>query len=281
MCAMDDAKIDDEHVRAALRGYYGSISYIDWRIGRIIDVLRQTGQLDDTVVVLTSDHGDMLGDRGLWYKMNFFEGSARVPLVVAGPGIDACRVSAPVSTMDLVPTLVDLAQPDGDATSNVGAIDGQTLTPLLRGQNDERDTVVAEYLAEGAVAPIVMIRRGDLKLVHSPADPDQLYDLGADPHERRNLVDDPAYAGALRELRDEVAARWDLAELDLAVRTSQRGRFAVAAALATGEQTPWDWSPPYRADRRYIRNHTDLGDLESMARFPPVSGAPTLDEPEP
>jgi choline-sulfatase len=273
MCAMDEAEVDAGHVRAALRGYYGSISYVDWRIGRIIDVLRQTGQLDDTVVVLTSDHGDMLGERGLWYKMSFFEGSARVPLIAAGPGIEARRVSAPVSTMDLLPTLVDLATADGDdegRLSSVGPIDGQSLMPLLRGEPDTRDTVVAEYLAEGAIAPIVMVRRGDVKLIHSPVDPDQLYDLAADPLERRNLVDDAAYADILSEMRDEVAARWDLDELDLAVRTSQRGRLAVAAALATGAHASWDYEPPYRADRRYIRNHADLGALESTARFPPV-----------
>ena len=282
VCGMDDSTIDDDRVRAARRAYYGSISYVDWRIGRLMEVLRETGQLDNTLVVLTSDHGDMLGERGLWYKMSFFEGSARVPLVVAGPGIDPSRVSPPVSTVDLLPTLVGLAMGDrdDDVTAVVGPIDGLSLVPLLRGEPDDRDTVVAEYLAEGAAAPVVMVRRGDVKLVHSPADPDQLYDLAADPLERRNLVDDPAYGDTLIELRAEVASRWDLDELDLAVRTSQRGRAAVAAALAIGVETSWDYEPPYDASRRYIRNHTDLGDLESIARFPPVaSNIPS--EPEP
>jgi choline-sulfatase len=224
----------------------------------------------------------MQGERGLWYKMSFFEHAARVPLVVAGPGIGHLRSAAPVSTLDLLPTLVDIATPDGGHAllADVGPIDGQSLAPLIRGGTDDRDTVVAEYLAEGAIAPIVMVRRGDFKLIHSPADPDQLYDLAADPLERRNLVDDPAHADVRDRLRAEVAERWDLDELELAVRTSQRGRFAVSAALATGAQTPWDYEPPYGADRRYIRNHTDLGALESTARFPPV-GARPLDEPEP
>ena len=143
---------------------YGAVTYVDDRIGRLIEVLRQTGRLDDTVVILTSDHGDMLGERGLWYKMSFFEGSVRVPLVVSAPGrFEPGRVSAPVSTMDLLPTLVGLAE-DGDLTGIVGSLDGQSLLPLLAGQPSDRDTVMAEYLAEGAIAPIVMVRRGAMKL---------------------------------------------------------------------------------------------------------------------
>jgi len=129
---------------------------------------------------------------------------------------------------------------------------------------------VAEYLAEGALAPIVMIRRGRHKFIHSPADPDQLYDLASDPHERANLAGAPAWAGLAGEFRREVAARWDLAALDSEIRQSQRRRITVSGALGTGTQTPWDFTPTYDASRRYIRSHKDLADLEKMARFPPT-----------
>jgi choline-sulfatase len=131
--------------------------------------------------------------------------------------------------------------------------------------------VTAEYLAEGAVAPIVMVRRGDYKLVHSPADPDQLFDVAADPLERTNLTESPEHVGVLAEMRAEVAARWDLPKLDGDVRESQQRRIAVQKALGTGVQAPWDFVPQYEASRRYIRNHMDLGVLETMARYPPVS----------
>ncbi len=272
VCAMDDVEISAEQVRAARHAYYGAISYVDDRVGRLIDVLRDTGRLDDTVVILTSDHGDMLGERGLWYKMSFFEGSVRVPLVVSAPSrFSPRRVSAPVSTMDLLPTLVGLAA-DGDLSGVIGPIDGQSLLPLLAGEPHARDTVTAEYLAEGAVAPIVMIRRGSVKLIHSPADPDQLYDLSMDPLERKNLTEDPDYLDILTELRAEVAARWDLATIDREVRASQHRRAAVVEALGTGIEAAWDFTPPYDASRRYIRNHMDLGELEKMARYPPTSG---------
>ena len=269
VCAMDGVEITEDHVRAARRAYYGAISYIDAQVSRLIGVLRDTGRLDDTVIIVTSDHGEMLGERGAWYKMSFFEGAARVPLIARAPALfPPARVAAAVSTMDLLPTLVGLAR-DGDLRDIVGPLDGRSLLPHLSGTPD-RDEAVAEYLAEGAIAPIVMIRRGRHKFIHSPADPDQLFDLVSDPHERANLAGDPAWAGLAGGFRREVAARWDLETLDGEVRQSQRRRIAVGGALGTGTPAAWDFTPAYGAARRYIRNHMDLADLEEMARFPPV-----------
>ncbi len=281
VCAMDGMRITDDQVRAARRAYYGAVSYVDDRISRLLTVLRDTGRLDNTVVVVTSDHGEMLGERGAWYKMSCYEGAARVPLIVWSPGLfPAGRVPAAVSTMDLLPTLADiagladlagLAGPPGDESppSLVGPLDGRSLLPHLSGSPD-RDEAAAEYLAEGAIAPIVMIRRGRHKFIHSPADPDQLFDLVADPHERVNLADDPASAGLADDFRREIAARWDLRALDRDVRLSQRRRLAVRQALGTGAQTPWDFTPAYDASQRYIRSHMALADLERLARFPPT-----------
>ena len=277
VCAMNDLPVTGDHVRAARRAYYGAISYVDDHLGRLVALLRDTGRLDGTVIIVTSDHGEMLGDRGAWYKMSFFEGSARVPLVIRAPGLfRPGRVAAAVSTMDLLPTLAGLAG-EGEVPEAAGPLDGRSLLPHLSGAPD-RDEVAAEYLAEGAAAPIVMIRRGPRKFVHSPADPDQLYDLAADPGERVNLAADPASAGLVAGFRAEIAARWDLRALAAEVRLSQHRRMVVAAALGTGSQVPWDYSPDYGASRRYIRNHADLGELEVLARYPPVRrGA----EPEP
>jgi choline-sulfatase len=269
VCAMNGVEITEEHVRAARRAYYGAISYVDDHISALLDVLRDTGRLDDTIVIVTSDHGEMLGERGAWYKMSFYEGAARVPLIVRAPArFPPGRVPAAVSTMDLPPTLVALAG-GGETAGVVGPVDGGSLLAHLSGAPD-RDEAVAEYLAEGAVAPIVMIRRGRHKFIHSAADPDQLFDLMSDPHEQANLAGDPASAGLVREFRREVAARWDLQALDREVRQSQQRRIAVGRALSTGLRTPWDFTPAYDASLRYIRNHRDLADLEAMARFPRV-----------
>ena len=269
VCAMDKAPVTSAQIRAARRAYYGAIAYVDDHTSRLIGLLRDTGRLDNTVVIVTSDHGEMLGERGAWYKMNFSEGAARVPLVVRAPALfPPGRVPTAVSTMDLLPTLVGLAH-DGDPPGIVGPLDGRSLLPHLSGTPDH-DEVVAEYLAEGAIAPIVMIRRGRHKFIHSPADPDQLFDLASDPHERVNLAGDPPSVGLAGRFRLEVAAHWDLTTLDREVRQSQQRRIAVSGALRTGTQAPWDFTPAYDASRRYIRNHRDLADLEEMARYPPV-----------
>ena len=160
---MNGAEVTEDHIRAARRAYYGAISYVDDHISRLIGVLRDTGRLDRTVIIVTSDHGEMLGERGAWYKMSFYEGSARVPLIVRAPRLfGPGRVAAPVSTMDLLPTLAGLAHA-GSPPGIVGPLDGRSLLPHLSGAPD-RDEVVAEYLAEGAIAPIVMIRRGTLQV---------------------------------------------------------------------------------------------------------------------
>ena len=167
-------------VRDARHAYLGAVSYVDDHLARLLEILRVTGRLENTVVILTSDHGDMQGERGLWYKMSFYEGSARVPLVVSAPGrFEPSRVASPVSTMDLLPTLVGIAGGDDEAAAE--HLDAESLLPLLRGDHDDRDVVVGQYLAEGAIAPIVMFRRGSWKLIHSPADPDQLFDLADRP----------------------------------------------------------------------------------------------------
>ncbi len=266
VCAMDAEPVTEGQVRNARRAYLGSISYVDDCLGRLIQAVRSSGLHEDTIVMLVSDHGEMLGERGLWYKMSFFEGASRVPLVVASPGRFApARVAASVSLLDLLPTLVDLA--GGDAGGLGASTDGRSLGPHLAGAKGH-DEAIGEYLAEGAIAPIVMIRRGDLKFIHSPADPDQLYDLRSDPGERDNLAVQPRRHAEITALRAEVARRWDLTALDAEVRLSQRRRRVVDAALSRGAVHAWDFQPFRDASRQYMRNSMDLDDLEAMARFP-------------
>jgi choline-sulfatase len=269
VCAMDAEPVSETQVRDARRAYFGAISYVDDNLGRLTQALRSSGLSEDTIVILLSDHGEMLGERGLWYKMSFFEGASRVPLIVASPGrFSPSRIAASVSLADLLPTLVDFA--GGDAGALGSSIDGRSLGPHLAGGRGH-DEAIGEYLAEGAIAPMVMIRRGSMKFIHSPPDPDQLYDLRHDPGERDNLAGRPSYAARIAEFHAEVGRRWNLAALDSEVRASQRRRWLVGAALTKGVIRAWDFQPFRDASKQYVRNNMDLDDLEAVARFPRVA----------
>ncbi len=140
---------------------------------------------ENTIIVFSGDHGDMLGERGLWYKMSFFEHSARVPLFVHyPPRFAARRVTRNVSTLDILPTLVDLV---GAKLIPSLPLDGLSLLPHLQGEPGH-DTVFGEYCGEGTIAPVMMIRRGDWKYITCPADGDQLFNLRSDPMELFNLA---------------------------------------------------------------------------------------------
>lgn len=251
--------ITPEHVRRARRGYFASISYVDERIGELLGLLDRLGLAGDTAVVFLSDHGDMLGERGLWFKMSFLEASARVPLMLAAPGLAPGRVDRPVSTLDLLPTLAALA--GIDPTAVAAFTDGEPLDATTRGP------VPMEYLAEGSREPMVALRDGPMKLILAESDPPLLYDLDADPGEAANLA--PARTAEVARLTGLARRRWDLHRLDAEVRDSQARRRIVYEALRNGAHYPWDHQPLRRASERYMRNHLkNLDSLEADRRFP-------------
>jgi choline-sulfatase len=264
MCGVDDAGIDDEQVRTARHAYYAAISYVDERIGGVLRALAELGLAERTVVIFTADHGEMLGERGLWYKMSFFEPSARVPLLVRAPGRPPARVPEPVSQLDLVPTIADLAGLGGAVEGG----DGVSLVPLLGEPAAGRPgAVYAEYLAEGVTAPAVMIRRGRHKFVHCEGDPDLLYDLEADAAELDDLAASPGHRELIEAFRREVAERWDLDDLRRRLLASQARRHLVARALRVGRYEPWDFQPRVDAAAQYVRNRDNLYDLQRRARL--------------
>ena len=259
----DNFNITDDHIKRARRAYFANISYIDDKVGEILQTLEDTRQ--EATILFVSDHGDMLGERGLWFKMSFFEGASRVPLMICAPEMTAGLNSTPVSSVDILPTLCDLA--GVDMSEIMPWTDGQSIVSL--GQGAERSEPVAmEYAAEGSYAPLVSLRYGKWKFNRCALDPDQLFDLDADPHELTNLAEVPAHKGTIDQLRAKSEARWDLAAYDAAVRHSQAGRWVVYEALRNGAYYPWDYQPLQKASERYMRNHMDLNVLEENKRFP-------------
>lgn len=272
VCDLEGKNFTPEQIKRAKRAYYGSVSYVDAKIGELLSTLDKCGLRDDTIVVFSGDHGDMLGERSLWYKMSYFESSVRVPLLFNYPKMFAPRrVKANVSTMDLLPTFCDMV---GIPLQPQLPLDGISMLPHLIGQPGH-DTVIAEYMGEGTIAPLCMIRRGPWKYVTCPVDPPQLFNLTRDPKELDNLASDPDSLDVetrkvLEGFEVEALKRWDMAKITEDVLNVQRRRRFVFSSLKQGAWTSWDYQVPTDTQNMYIRSHLDLDELERMARFPPV-----------
>lgn len=249
-----------EQIQTARRAYYGSVSYVDALVGRVLAALRDSGQADDTIVMFLSDHGDMLGERGLWYKKVFFEAAMRVPLMIAGPGIDATRrVQTPVSLVDLAPTLVALA--GGDPVADTAdPFDGVDLFDAA-GHRDDRP-VFAEIMSEGIAHPVVMIRRGKHKFIGGPMHPVQLFDLAEDPDELRNLALEPESAALVAEFGALMEQQWDFASLEEDILVSQKRRAIIQRAHRQGHNPGWDHEAASFERDRWLR---DNGDYDKWA----------------
>lgn len=263
--------ITDEHRRNARHGYYGMISCIDEKVGQLLDTLNATGLSDNTIVVFCADHGEMMGERGMWYKQHFFEWASRVPLIVSAPGRFAPRrVQENVSLMDLMPTFLDLANgsPFADYSS---PIEGASLVPALNGdsQGEERP-VYAEFAADGSTGASWMIKLGSLKYMDLEGQDEVLFDLQNDPDELCNLINDPAYADAAERLRGLAREKWQREQITASILLSQRDRLLLHRA--TGGDPTYVLGVQTDDDRRYVRND-GAADTKARARLPFVHAA--------
>ncbi|MFH1498298.1 MAG: sulfatase-like hydrolase/transferase [Verrucomicrobiota bacterium] len=182
-------------IRRATAAYYGMIDHIDTHYGSVLDALREVGQdLDDWVIVYTSDHGEMLGQHGVWEKQKFFEASVRVPLVIRWPKRFAPRiVTENVNLCDLFATLCELGGIDAP-----GDLESRSLVPLMEGRSGGWDNeTVSQFGGRN-----LMIKRDALKYHYYGEDmPEVLFEHEADPDERVNCISAPRHADALAAFR--------------------------------------------------------------------------------
>ncbi|MGH9327132.1 MAG: sulfatase-like hydrolase/transferase [Terriglobia bacterium] len=190
--------IPEERIRRARSAYYAMITELDGNIGEVLDQIEKTGQLKNTLFIYTSDHGEMLGTNGLWMKNVLLEGAEHVPLFMAGAGLPRGKiVETPVSHMDLVATMLDVA-----GISIPNGLRGHSLLPLILGEHTKYpEHVYAESNSEGNCTGSYMIRKGDWKYIYfSWYDHNLLFNLKEDPGEFHNVADQPQFASVIREL---------------------------------------------------------------------------------
>ncbi|WP_052261863.1 choline-sulfatase [Leisingera sp. ANG-M1] len=260
----DKCALSEQDYRNARRGYYGMISYVDDLFGRLMQALDESGYADNTVVLFASDHGDMIGERGMWFKKTLFNPAIQVPLIIAHPGHAPGRVAAPASLLDIFPTLLDIGGIRGEAIKT--PLDGRSLMPALRSEA-LIGPVFAEHIDGGTSAPRVCVRDGDKKLVISRAYPPQLYDLAADPLEQVNLAGQgDADEARLTELAEQT---WPLDTLLDDVIASQVARKLIDNALSTGREEIWDFTPrPLTQNTNYVRRGDAFPEVEQRGYLP-------------
>ena len=180
------------------QAYYGSVSFMDEQLGRVLDELDRLGLRDSTAIMFTTDHGYHLGEHGFWQKANLHEEVVRVPLIVSAPGIKPGRTSSFVELVDLYPTWTDLLglpMPKG--------LHGKSLTPILRNPDAKvRDTALSIHNRAGGG-----LRSAQWHYMNYAGKGEELYDMIKDPDQYTNVVSDPKYAAILKQARAQYKAR--------------------------------------------------------------------------
>jgi choline-sulfatase len=220
----DGRDVDEEVLRRTRAAYYGLCTALDDHVERLLDTLDRLGLADDTLVIYTSDHGEPLGDHGIWWKCCMYESSVGVPLVMRGPNIEeGATVDRPTSLLDLVPTMADVLEIESDSDWR-----GRSLLPVVTGDRDPDPdrTAFSEYHAHGTSRGMFMLRRGQYKYVYYPDNPDQLFDLDADPNETRNLASAPECETLRAEFEAELREIVDPDAVDRRAHRDQERRLA-------------------------------------------------------
>ncbi len=239
----DCDNIPPEQARKARAAYYALVEFADEQVGAMLDSLKANGLDEDTIVIYVSDHGEMLGRHGLWYKCTFYEPSVKIPMIVKWPGQVAAgsRHKRVTSLLDVVSTMLDVSGANQEFT------DGTSLRNLLTGDEPPADaatgTVFAEYEGHGVTTVGRMVRRDNFKLNYHYKDRSELFDLTTDPDEMTDLIDDPQHASLIEELTHLVTEDWDPKAIYEDVVASQKLRMITARGSTNA------WSPPWRGGK--------------------------------
>lgn len=235
--------LDPASLRYVRRAYYALVTYIDDKLGELLSILSETGFAENTLVIFTSDHGDMLGEHGMVQKRAFYEWSSRVPLIIRYPtGIGAGQqVNTPVNLVDISPTLLDLV---GFPEKDRFFLDGRSFSGLMEGKNEENRATFSEYHSQGSHAPCFMMRKGRFKYIYIYGYESQLFDLTSDPGEWNNLANQPGYHEVALEMKDAILSHFDPDAINAAVQASICRRRLVKKAMEGGEIC-WDIEPKF------------------------------------
>ena len=250
-CLCFDEPFDAPMVRRAIAAYFGLTSFLDDNVGKILRALEESGLAHNTRIVYSSDHGDNLGARGLWGKSTMYEESAGIPMIMAGPGVPAGKVcDTPVTLADGFPTFIHALGAKPDARDR--DLPGVSLLDIAQGSAPHR-TILSEYHAAGAITGSYMVRHGQFKYIHYVGMSPMLFDLKADPHERNDLGQNPAFQAIALECETQLRKIVDPEAADRLARADQEAQIAKHGGKeAILKKGTFRYSPPPGAKAAYF-----------------------------
>lgn len=239
---------DPTNLIAMRRGFAALAHYVDDKIGELLEVLEDNGLREDTIVIVTSDHGEMLGEKGMIQKRSLYEWSCRIPLFVDIPGVAPVKIDTPVSLLDVPATLIEIA-----GQTPVRPLEGRSLLPAIHGAQLEVVPVISEYHGEGIMRPSFIVRIGDWKYHYCHGSPPGLFNLNEDPGEWNNRAGDPAVADIEAELDHVITAgKFDLEKIARDVWERLPLKQVVNDAMKIND-TSWDYLVDQSGATQYIR----------------------------
>lgn len=243
---------DPEGLYKLRRAYSALVTYIDHKVGELMDILKETGLDKNTIVIFTSDHGDMLGEKGMVQKRCFYEWSSKIPLIIRYPNnlYANKKIKSPVSLIDLGPSILEMVSEERHKEFD---IDGKSFVDIIQGKENLAREVISESHGEGIVWPCFMIRSGRFKYTYIHQYESQLFDVEKDPKENNNLSGKPEYSQIETQLKNKILKRFAPDKILADMNESIKKRQLIKEAM-TVNNSYWDYSPFFDASKQYVRS---------------------------
>ena len=238
-----------ENQIAMRRGFAALAHYVDDKIGELLDVLEENGLREDTIVIVTSDHGEMLGEKGMIQKRSLYEWSCRIPLFIDIPGVSPVRVDTPVSLLDVPATLIDIT-----GQVPVCPMEGRSLLPAVHGAELEVVPVISEYHGEGIMRPSFIVRLGDWKYHYCHGTKARMFNIAEDPGEWIDRSGETELSEIEGELDQIITGGYfDLKKIAKDVWDRLPMKQVVNNAMETND-TRWDYQVDPSASTQFVRS---------------------------
>lgn len=218
-CGTED--IDEDTAYKALRTYYALCTFMDEQVGTVLDALKKSGLADNTRIIYSSDHGDTMGEHGIYFKSTMYEGSNGVPLIISGPDLPKnTKNKTNVSLVDIYPSVVECVGLDGNSKDK--ELPGSSLWKYAQGEEDLNRVVFSEYYSFGMYTASFMLRKGTYKYIHYVNERPQLFNLEEDPDELVDLALDSSYQSIIKEMEKELRTIINIEEADVKSKKAQK-----------------------------------------------------------